>query len=389
MKSLNWTKLNANAIKGTIWEKIDDTKVKFNPDEFCQIFSKAEVKPKAPPKKKVEKKTKPVFAEPDRQRNIDIVLNKIKTKPIEISDAILMYDEEILTEEKCDLLLPIFPKEPEYEAVQKATESLENEEDFAECDLFIVLIGSISCNQERLKAIRFKNTYKKKSVEILGLIDYFFKGFDFIKNNKNFHKFLEIMLAHGNYMNGVTAKGGAFGFQLSSIKKFLDMKSKDNKTTLLQYIVEYIMDDVDKTILNFMPFFDLFNKMQISLVTESFNGLKDKFQSVEALKKMLTSKKKEEIDEDDKTEDFLNGFYDHASKTIKFVGEKIDDITVQFNDISKFLVLKKMDLEKFISTMRDFYKATMDALKSYKEKKEKEERARKAEEEKQKKGKRK
>jgi hypothetical protein len=161
MKSLNWTKLNANAIKGTIWEKIDDTKVKFNPDEFCQIFSKAEVKPKAPPKKKVEKKTKPVFAEPDRQRNIDIVLNKIKTKPIEISDAILMYDEEILTEEKCDLLLPIFPKEPEYEAVQKATESLENEEDFAECDLFIVLIGSISCNQERLKAIRFKNTYKK------------------------------------------------------------------------------------------------------------------------------------------------------------------------------------------------------------------------------------
>jgi len=58
MKALNWTKINANNIKGTIWEKIDDTKIKFNPDEFCEIFGKAEMKPKAPPKKVVEKKNK-------------------------------------------------------------------------------------------------------------------------------------------------------------------------------------------------------------------------------------------------------------------------------------------------------------------------------------------
>lgn len=66
------------------------------------------------------------------------------------------------------------------------------------------------------------------------------------------------MLAHGNYMNGVTAKGGAFGFQITSLSKFYDMKSKDNKTTLLQYIVEYIMEEVDRNILNFMPFLQLF-----------------------------------------------------------------------------------------------------------------------------------
>jgi len=381
MKTLNWTKLNANVVKGTIWEKIDDTKIKFNPDEFCEIFAKAETKPKAPPKKKVEKKTKTAFAEPDRQRNIDIVLSKIKIKPIDISDAILLYNEEILTEDKCDLLIPIFPKDTEYDTISKSTEALENEEDFAECDLFIVLIGCIACNQERLQAIRFKNTYSKKSVEILALIDYFFKAFDFIKTNKHFHKYLEILLAHGNYMNGVTAKGGAFGFQLSSLSKFYDMKSKDNKSTLLQYIVEYIMDDYDIKVLSIMPYLELFDKMQITLIQESYNGLKDKFQSVEALKKMLDTKK-DEIDEDDKTEEFLKGFYDHASKTIKFVGEKIDAIAVQFEDISKFLGLKKMDLEKFVVVMREFYKKTVEALKLYKDKKEKEEKLKKLEEEK-------
>ena len=206
------------------------------------------------------------------------------------------------------------------------------EEEFAQCDLLVVLVGVVPHNRERLLAINFKNTYSDKSVEILKLIDHFFKGFDFIKTNKNFHKFLEIFLAYGNYMNGVTAKGGAFGFQLTSLNKFYDMKSKDNKVTLFQYIINTIMEE-DKKILNFMQYLQSFEKMQIELINQSFNSLKDKFKSVEILKKFITNKK-EELDEDDKTEEFLNGFYDHASKTIKFVEEKIANIDVQYQSIS-------------------------------------------------------
>ena len=172
-------------------------------------------------------------------------------------------------------------------------------------------------------------------------------------------------------MNGVTAKGGAFGFQITSLSKFYDMKSKDNKTTLLQYIVEFIMEEVDRNILNFMPSFHLFEKMQITLVQESFNSLKDKFQSVEALNKMLQTNK--DLDEDDKTKEFLDGFYEHASKTIKFIEEKISAIDSEFNYITKFLNLKKIDLEKFVAIMREFYLKTFEALRLYKEKKAKEE----------------
>ena len=65
------------------------------------------------------------------------------------------------------------------------------------------------------------------------------------------------------------------------------MKSKDNKSTLFQYIIEFIMEDYDRKLLNFMPYFELFTKMQITLIQESYNSLKDKFKSVEALKRML------------------------------------------------------------------------------------------------------
>ena len=385
--------LDSLNIKGTIWENIDDTKIKFKPDDFCETFAKAETKPKAAPKPVVKKNVKKAFADPDRQKIIDIILNKIKIKPIEISDALLLYNETVLKEDICDLLIPIFPKDnSEYEAVSKATESFESEDDFAQCDLFIVLVGVVPHNKERLQAIRFKNTYSDKSVEILKLIDHFFKGFDFLKTNKNFHKFLEILLAYGNYMNGVTAKGGAFGFQLASLSKFYDMKSKDNKITLFQFIVNSIMDE-DKKILNFMQYLQCFEKMQIALITESFNSLKEKFKSVETLKKFVNDKK-EELDEDDKTEEFLDGFYEHASKTIKFVEEKIANIDVQYENISKYYGLKKMDMDKFVGIIRELYLKMVAALKTYMENKAKEEKLKKLEQkkledEKKKKGKKK
>ena len=63
------------------------------------------------------------------------------------------------------------------------------------------------------------------------------------------------------------------------------------------------------------------------------------------------------------------------------VGEKIDVITVQYEDITKFLGLKKMDIEKFILIMREFYMKTFEALKSCKERKVKEEKWRQNKEE--------
>lgn len=46
------------------------------------------------------------------------------------------------------------------------------------------------------------------------------------------------MLAVGNYLNGESARGGAFGFRLDSLIKICDIKMKDNKTSLMLYVVE-------------------------------------------------------------------------------------------------------------------------------------------------------
>jgi len=51
---------------------------------------------------------------------------------------------------------------------------------------------------------------------------------------------IEVILVVGNYINGGSNRGEAFGFKLISLTKLADTKTTDNKSNLLNYIVGYL-----------------------------------------------------------------------------------------------------------------------------------------------------
>ena len=59
---------------------------------------------------------------------------------------------------------------------------------------------------------------------------------DQVRESKVLHKTLERVLALGNYLNGTSNRGGAYGFKLSDLAKLVQVKSADNKSTLLHYL---------------------------------------------------------------------------------------------------------------------------------------------------------
>ncbi len=61
-----------------------------------------------------------------------------------------------------------------------------------------------------------------------------------VQTSKKFKGVMEIVLALGNYINGGTYRGGAYGFKLDILTKLQDTKSSDNKTTLLHYLATLI-----------------------------------------------------------------------------------------------------------------------------------------------------
>ena len=60
-----------------------------------------------------------------------------------------------------------------------------------------------------------------------------------LETSEGVKSILGLVLSYGNYMNGGNnARGQADGFELDILPKLKDVKSKDNSSNLLQYLVK-------------------------------------------------------------------------------------------------------------------------------------------------------
>ena len=50
-----------------------------------------------------------------------------------------------------------------------------------------------------------------------------------------------LALEVGNYMNGGTRKGGAYGFRLKTLDKMTNLRANDNSATFMTFIVQEVM----------------------------------------------------------------------------------------------------------------------------------------------------
>ena len=109
-------------------------------------------------------------------------------------------------------------------------------------------------------------------------------------------------------------------------------------------------------------------------IIESYKEVSNKFKEVTDLKNKI-EKKKDELDPEDKSEEFLNEFYPHAQKTITYLDQKIKAIEEKYTELIKFFGedAKSCPLEKFVLIFKTLYNELMNALKKYKEDKEKKE----------------
>ena len=368
MKSLFWEVIPAKDIKDTLWDELDDTKIKINLDKFEEKFSQVKKEPKKVEveKKNPAKKEKKTFLEPDRTRMMSIVLNKIRIDTLELSDAIEQYDLNILSQEVCGLLLPILPNESEVKEVSAFQGDIM--EELAVCDQFVLIISGIAAFKERIKAIIFKYNYLSDYLIIMEEIKRVLKTFKFMKENKDLQRLFQIILALGNYMNGGSFRGGAFGFTLGSLTKLADTKSAG--ITFIDYIIKFIYEQIKEPgLLGILKDLKEFDKLQYQSIIESSKQMENRWKDVLALKKALEDNKDILLDED-KSEKFLESFYDDAESKIKEIKESVEKIDKEYEDLAKFYGEnpEKFTMSQFVDTFRKFNKDLTEAHKKYLEK---------------------
>ncbi|XP_053375158.1 disheveled-associated activator of morphogenesis 1-like [Mercenaria mercenaria] len=246
LKSFNWTKLEDNKIKGSIWNDLDDSKLYplLDLEEFERTFSAYQKKQQDETDdlrnsgKTPQKNKELSVIDGRRAQNCTILLSKLKISNEEIKTAVLNMDEhEDIPKDMLEQLLKYVPTSEE---MQLLTELGGETENLARADRYLFEMGKITHFEQRVRALYFKKKYQDRMSDVKPRIEAVFEGSKQLMRSRRLKKLLELVLAFGNYMNR-GQRGNARGFAIISLNNMVDTKSGVNKqVTFLHYLVETI-----------------------------------------------------------------------------------------------------------------------------------------------------
>ncbi|KAK8798726.1 hypothetical protein WA158_007810 [Blastocystis sp. Blastoise] len=307
LKSLYWEKITGEALRKSIWISINDASIVFNKTIIQQLFVKND-KPKVVLQEKKEKEEEEIcLTDPKRQRNVGLILVRYRYTPEQLKDLIICGDFTVLGKEFLGILEGIMPTEEEKSIVQNYQGDLSK---LSKVDQFFLCMSSITYLKMRFEYYQLSIGWKEVEEDITNKFKGFYDCLLLCKDSNILKMFLTVVLAVGNYLNGGSPRGGAWGYQLNILIKLKDTKTNDNKSSLLHYILQ--LCQVQYPDLLSLP-------TQLAVFTSihgmSYNQVLQEWKQLE--QKLLHNKPSTPI------EDFLNIFYELANQ-IKYTLIDID-----------------------------------------------------------------
>ena len=254
MKPFHWSTIPAGDCSSTLWKTHTDDKVHLDVDELQAQFNNNKPKPAggvggagSDPQAamaaamasagKSNKKEVIELIDGKRSYQCNIALARFKMTHAAIRDALLAMDDKVLDEDKLTSLQKIVPTPEEIEAVR----DFEGKEDeLGITEQFFRCIASVPNVGVRVDLFLFKLRFDSVVDEIDSQLVVCEKLVQLLRSDEKLHKILQIVLKLGNYLNGGTSKGGAYGFKLDTLNKLKNTKSGDGQYTLLHYLITLV-----------------------------------------------------------------------------------------------------------------------------------------------------
>jgi len=329
VRGVMWSLMKFQEIRNTIFEKIDDEKVMLDIDRLEKEFQKKEDKPVAGAVAAKPKVEKICLIKPERAKLFDIMLVKMKLSIPTIANALIIMDESVITLGNLDLLVPAVPNEEE---VQQCKAYKGDYDILANPEKLITEISKVKGFQHRIKGLQFQKVYKEYVDDLNMKSDVLFKIWSTIRKDPRIEQLFEYVLAAGNYLNGTSNRGGAYGFKFDGLEKIVDCKSTINpKKNLLMFILESIEENKKVPLVvgnEDLSEYDLTTKVPITQLEADLGEIKKGAKTVEQAL---------------------------ASQT----DDPIDKITAQLGETSKTLTATIADLDQKIKSINVEYMETV------------------------------
>jgi len=255
MRPLHWAKLPDIKAVDTIWvsDGFDESKAKLDPESLESLFGlnpKVETRSQrsssdgtsSSQQMKSKKTEKVQLVDQQRAQNISIGLTQIRLPDEDIKQSILNPDAVTLSSEQVDKLLNLLPTAEEVEQVKEYISGGGDREQLGRVELFFLVLSEVKQLRARVQALQVVHQFVHQWQSLHDEAGVVAKACQEIRKSAAFKDILQRVLAIGNYLNGLSNRGGAYGFKLSDLSKLVQVKSADNKTTLLHYLARVISD---------------------------------------------------------------------------------------------------------------------------------------------------
>ncbi|KAJ3217043.1 Dishevelled associated activator of morphogenesis 2 [Dinochytrium kinnereticum] len=159
-----------------------------------------------------------------RQNNCCIMLGRVRHKFSEIRDAVLSVNETILTENIVKQFISFIPTDEEIGVIRDYIEDGSGNpaarlKELGKAEQFFYEMSKIPRYQNRLNSIYFRFRFAERLEELKPSVLVLLNASRQIKDSKKLSKLLELILVIGNYMNGDSFRGGAYGFSIDTLSK--------------------------------------------------------------------------------------------------------------------------------------------------------------------------
>uniref|UniRef100_A0A8C1ZE02 Formin 1 n=1 Tax=Cyprinus carpio TaxID=7962 RepID=A0A8C1ZE02_CYPCA len=254
MKPLYWSRIQIqDNNNNTLWSSLEEPDI-INTKEFEDLFSKATVQPKKKPlsdtyEKKNKAKKIIKLLDGKRSQAVGILISSLHLEMKDIQQAVLTVDHSVVDLETIEALYENRAQPDELEKIRKHYETSKEDEVklLDKPELFLYELSQIPDFARRAHCIIFQSVFVDsissvhQKVEIISAVCKAFLEKESVKD------VIGLILAFGNYMNGGNrTRGQADGFGLDILPKLKDVKSRDNRMSLVDYVVSYYLRNMDE-----------------------------------------------------------------------------------------------------------------------------------------------
>uniref|UniRef100_A0A9J8AJV5 Formin 1 n=1 Tax=Cyprinus carpio carpio TaxID=630221 RepID=A0A9J8AJV5_CYPCA len=353
MKPLYWSRIQIqDKNNNTLWSSLEEPDI-INTQEFENLFSKATIQPKKKPLSDTyEKKSKArkiiKLLDGKRSQAVGILISSLHLEMKDIQQAVLTVDHSVVDLETIEALYENRAQSEELEKIRKHYETSKEDEVklLDKPEQFLYELSQIPDFARRAHCIIFQSVFVDsissvhRKLEIISAVSKAFLDNDSVKD------VIGVILAFGNYMNGGNrTRGQADGFGLEILPKLKDVKSRDNRMSLVDYVVSYYLRNMDenagteKSVFPLPEPQDLFHAAQVKF--------EDLAKDLRKLKKELTAcvKEVEQVCENS-SEEHLQPFKEKMDTFLQ-LSQKYSN--TDFQDMVMYFGLKPKSGEKEVS----------------------------------------